>query len=66
MVIHSINGLNNVNIQTNDAHGMAANEALLRLRRFPQLGANIIFWQQYIIREKGIIQNINRVKQIPH
>ena len=32
MVINSINGLNNVEIGANDAHEMAASEALLRLR----------------------------------
>ena len=52
MVINFINGLNNVEIWAKDEHKMTASEALLRLRCFPQFGANIIFWQQYIIREK--------------
>ena len=43
MVINSINGLNNIEMQANDAHGMAASEQLFRLRRFPQFDANNFF-----------------------
>ena len=53
MVINSINGLNNVEIRANDAHGMAASEAPLRKQRFPQFGANNFLWQQNIIRDKS-------------
>ena len=41
VVINSINGLNNVEIRANDAHGRAASAALLRPRRCPQFDANI-------------------------
>ena len=43
VVINSINGLNNVEIRANDAHGMIASETRLRLRRCPKFGANIFF-----------------------
>ena len=51
MVISSINGLNNVEIQANDAHGMAISEALLLLRCSPQFGRNILSGNTNNLRE---------------
>ena len=42
IVLNSINSLNNVEIRANDVHEKVANEALLRMRRGIQFGANIL------------------------